>query len=216
MSKLLVSVIVATYNQDKFIGRCLRSLINQSLNNSKYEVIVINDGSNDKTKFALELFHDAIKIINNKKNIGLPASVNKGIKKAKGKYIIRVDSDDFVNENMLHFLSYFLETNNETDAVACDYLLLNDQEQVILRQNCEKKPIACGIMFRKRDLKKIGLYDESLLYHEETDLRIRFLKSFKITRLPLPLYRYRMHDNNMTKNKKEMSVYLKKVKSKHK
>ena len=80
MSKLLVSVIVATYNQDKFIGRCLRSLINQTLINSKYEVIVINDGSNDKTKFALELFHDAIKIINNKTNIGLPASINKGIK----------------------------------------------------------------------------------------------------------------------------------------
>jgi len=161
MSNILVSVIVATYNQERFIGRCIRSLMQQSLEKNKYEIIVINDGSTDKTNFALNLFHKAIIVINNKKNYGLPKSINKGIKKANGKYIVRVDSDDFVNKNFLHFLSYFLETNFNEDAVACDYLKVDDDEKVIARLNCENEPIACGILFKKKDLLKIGLYDEN-------------------------------------------------------
>ena len=52
-SKLKISVIVATYNQEKFIGRCLRSLLHQTLPHSDYEIVVINDGSSDKTGFAV-------------------------------------------------------------------------------------------------------------------------------------------------------------------
>ena len=57
-SKPKISVIVATYNQEKFIGRCLRSLLHQTLPHTDYEIVVINDGSSDKTGFALELFCD--------------------------------------------------------------------------------------------------------------------------------------------------------------
>ena len=59
--------IVPVYNQEKYIGRCLRSLLDQSLEKYNYEIIVINDGSKDKTKFALSLFKDDIKLISNKK-----------------------------------------------------------------------------------------------------------------------------------------------------
>ena len=69
-------------NQEKYIGRCLRSLMNQNTK-EKYEIIVINDGSTDKTKYGLKLFQDEIVLINNKKNYGLPYSLNVGIKKSK-------------------------------------------------------------------------------------------------------------------------------------
>ena len=52
----LVSVIVAAYNQEKFIGRCLRSLLDQTLPKDSYEIIVVNDGSTDRTSYALDLF----------------------------------------------------------------------------------------------------------------------------------------------------------------
>ena len=100
-SGLKVSVIVAVYNQERYIGRCLRSLLHQTLPHDAYEVIVVNDGSTDKTGYALDIFSDpadsVIRVITNKVNLGLPASINRGIKAARAPYIVRVDSDDFVN-----------------------------------------------------------------------------------------------------------------------
>ena len=63
-----ISVIVPVYNQEKYIGRCLRSLLDQSLTRTSYEIIVINDGSTDKTIYALELFKEEIRVLHNKKN----------------------------------------------------------------------------------------------------------------------------------------------------
>ena len=217
--KIKVTVIVAVYNQERFIGRCLRSLLHQTMSHHEYEVIVINDGSTDRTKYALELFCDpansVIRVINGKTNCGLPAAINQGLYAANSSLVVRVDSDDFVNINFLNFLTFYLETNKNADAVACDYLLLNDEERVIKRCNCLEEPIACGIMFRKEQLFEIGLYDESFKLYEERDLRARFEKKYHIHQLKLPLYRYRRHDNNMTNDKVEMDKYYNNLLAKH-
>jgi glycosyltransferase involved in cell wall biosynthesis len=214
-----VSVIVATYNQERFIGRCLRSLLHQTLPHSFYEIIVVDDGSTDKTAYALSLFTDRfdapIKIITNERNLGLPASINRGIRAARAEFVVRVDSDDFVNANFVNFLHFFLETNHYADAVACDYLLVDDSENVIERSNCLEKPIACGIMFRKEQLTEIGLYDEEFRCHEERELRIRFERKYHIHRLELPLYRYRRHDDNITNDTIQMDHHLEKLVRKH-
>ena len=211
-----ISVVITAYNEERFIGRCLRSIISQSLPSSDYEVIVINDASTDKTAYALELFGDSIRVFNNKKNIGLPASINKGIKVAKGEFLIRLDGDDYVNTNYLNFLHYFLEVNTECDAVACDYFLFDDNENWIKRCDSSKEPIGCGIMFRVEHLLELGLYDNTFLVHEDKDLRYRFLKKYKIFRIPLPLYRYRKHNSNITNNRAQMKSHLKRLKQKHK
>lgn len=214
-----VSVIVAVYNQERFIGRCLRSLLNQTISHDFYEIIVVNDGSTDKTSYALELFLDpgesVIKVINNEANLGLPASINKGINAARSSFIVRVDSDDFVNNNFINFLHFYLENNINSDAVACDYLVLDDDENVLERCDCIDKPIACGIMFRKEQLLSIGLYDEKFRYHEDREMRIRFEKKYKIHQLALPLYRYRRHENNITNNHIEMDKYNQELIIKH-
>lgn len=199
-----VSIIVAAYNQEKYIGRCLRSLLHQTFPQDSYEIIVVNDGSTDRTAFALELFHDAIHPITNERNLGLPASINKAILAARSPFIVRVDADDYVNTNFLNFLYFFLDQNPSVDAVACDYWLVNDSEEWLERVDCSKKPIACGIMFRKQHLINIGMYDEAFRCHEDRDLRIRFEKTYSIRRLELPLYRYRRHDDNLTNNSEAM------------
>jgi len=214
-SKPLVSVIIAAFNQEKFIGRCLRSLLSQSIPNDDFEIIVVNDGSTDRTPYALELFHEAIQTISNEKNIGLPASINIGIKAASSEFIVRVDSDDYVNHNFLNFLHYYLEENKNADAVACDYMLVDDMGEWIDRVNCMEYPIACGIMFRKQQLIEIGMYDENFRCHEDRDLRIRFEKKYKINRLQLPLYRYRRHSSNMTNDMKLMLKNKKLLDIKH-
>jgi len=101
------------------------------------------------------------------------------------------------------------------DAIACDYLLVDDEGDVVSRKNCLKEPIACGIIFRIEHLIEIGLYDEKFLLHEERDLRYRFTKKYKIHRLELPLYRYRIHDSNSTSDKKTLKYFAKRFKDKH-
>jgi len=214
-----VSVIIAVYNQERFIGRCLRSLLHQSMPHSEYEIIVIDDGSTDRTAYALELFCDpfesVVRVIRCEKNGGLPAAINKGMHEAKAPFVVRVDSDDFVNSNFLNFLNYYLESNEYADAVACDYLLLDDAENVLKRGFSKDAPIACGIMFRKQQLFEIGLYDEDFRYHEEREFRIRFEQRYTIHHLELPLYRYRRHENNITNHHDEMKKYRSHLIAKH-
>ena len=215
MKKPLVTIIVAAYNQEKFIGRCIRSLLAQNFPRDDFEIIVVDDGSNDKTEFALGLFSGDITIIKNKKNKGLPASLNLALKKTRSDFFIRVDSDDFVSRNFLLHIHAFISYNDYMDAVACDYNLVDDTEKVIERKDCSKDPIACGVMFRKNQIITIGGYDENFLIHEERDLRYRFLKHHSVYRLEMPLYRYRRHENNITNNKEAMDFHMNALKSKH-
>jgi glycosyltransferase involved in cell wall biosynthesis len=209
----IISIIIPTYNQEKYIARCIRSLLSQNLKKELFEIIVINDGSKDKTDEALKNFEKDLVIIKNKKNLGLPKSLNLGIKKAESNYIIRVDSDDYVNEDFLSIIIKFIKLNPEIDAFACDYYMVDDNENIIEKVNCLKKPIACGIIFKKHHLIDIGLYDEKFFINEEKDLRIRFKKKYSIERVALPLYRYRQHNKSLTSNKfKKKSYDLKLVK----
>jgi glycosyltransferase involved in cell wall biosynthesis len=210
-----VSVVVPVYNQERYVGRCLRSLLSQSYPRDAFEIIVIDDGSHDRTSYALELFQDDIILERNDTNLGLPASLNRGIRSASARYVVRVDSDDYVNAEFLNLLSLFLEHNRYMDAVACDYLLVNDCEEVLARKNCAEDPIGCGIMFRTEQLIDIGLYDESFLLYEERDLRFRFLQKYSIHRLELPLYRYRRHDANLTNNVEAQAEHNARLIKKH-
>ncbi len=210
-----ISVIVPTRNAERYIGRCLRSLLNQTIDFNKYEIILINDASTDKTKEAIKTFLGDIVYIENKKKKGLPASLNVGIKKSRGQYIVRVDSDDWVHPEYLNMLYCHLNLNNDLDAVACDYLEVDNNQNTLAQKNFENHPIGCGVMFKISDIIKLGLYDSKLLAREDEDLLIRFKKKYKITRVPVPLYRYRKHKNNMTNNKKFMKKFLKKLKQKH-
>jgi len=209
-----ISVIIPIYNSEKYIGRCLRSLKRQSLNKKNYEIIIINDCSKDNSMNEIKKYLDGnIKVIQNKKNLGLPASLNIGIKKAKGSLVVRVDSDDWVHEDFLNILSTFLAINNNLDAVACDYNLSDENEKIIKTENCIKKPIGCGIMFRIQQLLEMGLYDKKFKYAEEEAFRKVFLKKYNITRVPLSLYRYRQHPKNRSKNKQMVKLYRSKFKN---
>jgi len=211
-----ISVIIPVFNSQKYIGRCLRSLKNQSLNKKNYEIIVVNDFSKDNSlNEILKQKTNIIKVINNEKNLGLPASLNIGLKLAKGSFIVRVDSDDWVHVDFLNILSTFLYINKSLDAVACDYSLVDENENIIKEVNCDNKPVGCGIMFRMQHLLEINLYDEKFLYCEEEALRNEFEKKYKIHRIELPLYRYRRHPQNITNNKKKLKEYFKEFNKKH-
>ena len=212
----MVSVIITAYNYDRYIERCLRSVLDQSLPKSQYEIIVVNDGSTDKTKEVLDNYADVARVFHLEKNRGLSYARNFGIKKARGMFVVFVDADDYIQHDMLLIQKTFLTENNKLDAVSVDYYLVDERGTHIEHVNAEEKPIACGIMFRKDFLYDVGLYDESFRAREDEDLRIRFLKKYKIYNIILPLYRYRMHDSNLTKDKQKMDEHLNKLIKKHK
>jgi glycosyltransferase involved in cell wall biosynthesis len=210
-----VSVLVPVYNQERFIGRCLRSLLSQNYTREEFDIVVVDDGSTDRTPYALELFKDEITLVQNENNLGLPASLNRGIRATNAPFVVRVDSDDYVNADFLSLLYLFLSNNSYMDAVACDYLMIDDREEVLSRMNCLEEPIACGIMFRTDQLIDVGLYDESFLLHEDRDLRFRFLQKYNIHRLELPLYRYRRHETNISNNTEGMTHHMAQLIKKH-
>ena len=201
----MVSIIITTYNYAHFIERAIRSALEQSLDVSQYEVLVINDASTDRTADILENYTEEVRVFNLKENLGLSGARNYGIKKAKGQFVVFLDADDYLHRDLLKTQRLFLDENNRLDAVSCDYYLVDERGSHIEHVDAEKNPIACGIMFRKDFLYEIGLYDEAFRAREEEDLRKRWLSQFNIYNLIIPLYRYRMHDNNLTKNEEEMS-----------
>ena len=147
--------------------------------------------------------------------MALPASINRGIEAARGDYIVRVDGDDYVNAEFLNFLHSYLRFNEYVDAVACDHILVDDNEKILSRANCDLEPIGCGIMFKRQHLIDVGLYDVAFKRHEDKDLRLRFEKKYSIKRLELPLYRYRQHQSNITNDKVLMGKYMEALKVKH-
>ena len=211
----LISVIVAAHNEERYIGRCLRSLLAQTFPRAKFDIIVVDDGSTDRTSAVLKTFGDEVKVLRNDTNLGLPASLNRAISSTHSKFVVRVDADDFVNASFLEILHLFLTENPRMDAVACDYLLVDDREEVLSRCDATKEPIACGIMFRTEQLIDIGLYDESFLRHEDRDLRLRFLDRYTIHHVELPLYRYRRHEENITNDAAEMHHHEQRLREKH-
>jgi len=212
----IISVIMPAHNEERYVARAIRSVLNQSFGANRYETIVVDDASEDRTGFAVGLFGDGVRILQNLSRLGLPASLNRGIRAARGKYIVRVDADDYVTSDYLHILYRFLEDNTDYDAVACDYFLVDEHENIIARRNCLEDPIGCGIMFRTDQLIAIGLYDPVFRLLEDEDLRIRFLKNYNIVRVPLPMYRYRRHDGNMSSDANIDAAYRARLRTKHK
>jgi glycosyltransferase involved in cell wall biosynthesis len=211
----VVSIIVPAYNEERFVGRCIRSLLSLNYPDHEYEIIVINDCSTDNTKVVLDVFKNEIKLINNSKRLGLPASLNKGIRMGRGRYVIRVDADDYVHTDYIKILEMHLAYNEAIDAVCCDYQLVDRNEKIIAIKRWLEEPIGCGIMFRIEHLISIGLYDDKMRVHEDKELLLRFLQRYNIYSVPLPLYRYCRHEDNMTNCRDDMAHFLQLLTEKH-
>lgn len=212
----MVSIIITTYNYAQYVERAIRSALEQSIDSSQYEILVVNDCSTDRTKEILENYSDEVRIFNLEKNLGLSGARNFAIKKAKGQYVVFLDADDYIHKDLLRVQKLYLDENNSLDAVSCDYYLVDERGSHIKHVNAEEEPIACGILFRKDFLHNVGLYDEKFKAREEEDLRIRWKKTYNIYNLIIPLYRYRMHESNLTKNSNAMDTASSMLEEKHK
>lgn len=145
INNIKVSVIIPVYNTELYLERCLNSIINQSFKN--IELIIVNDNSTDNSPNIIKSFmqkYDNIKYIDNKENKGVSNCRNEAIKISEGEYILFVDSDDYLDENMIETM-YNEATTNDLDIAICGYYLDyedgNSQNKII---NLEENKIYDG------------------------------------------------------------------------
>lgn len=120
MEEIKVSVLVPAYNVEKYIGKCIESILNQSL--KEIEVIIINDGSKDKTLEIIKEYEKKDKriIVIDKENGGVGTARNEGLKISRGEYILFLDSDDWIEKDYLE-KTYNYGKENSLDMVVTDF-----------------------------------------------------------------------------------------------
>jgi len=196
-----VSVIVPVYNVEEYIERCLKSLVNQTL--EEIEIIVVNDGTKDNSQKIIDKYVKKYpKKVKGyiKENGGLSDARNYGIKKAKGEYIGFVDSDDFVDETMFEKL-YNKAKEKDYDIVVSDVInYYDDGSEKIIKSNKNyssnfiknyiiSSPMACCRLYSSKIFID-NKFKKSILY-EDLEFNPSLITDFKnITFLDEPLYYY--------------------------
>lgn len=185
-NNLILSVIVPVYNVESYLEECLNSIETQTLSQDKYEVIVIDDCSSDNSLTVAKQFKDRIKnfhIIELTENTpggaGIPSNI--GMKSAKGEFIIFVDSDDFIAEDMFESMTS-VALNEHADIVISDFQILNNLDGTITPSYDKKKfhhalsvrKKGCGVFDVRNSLLEISPIPWRKLYKR------KFLESFNI------------------------------------
>ena len=130
MSRKPITVLMPVYNGEKFLREAIESILNQSYED--FEFLIINDASTDRSKDIIGSYDDPrIRLINNEKNIGLTASLNKGLKLARGTYVARMDADDISLPQRLEKQLTHITEHENTGMVSSWYDIINHRGDVI-------------------------------------------------------------------------------------
>jgi glycosyltransferase involved in cell wall biosynthesis/radical SAM superfamily enzyme YgiQ (UPF0313 family) len=217
----LVSVIMPAYNADKFIEKAIRSILAQD--HRDFELIIINDGSTDRTEDKIRVFKDKRITYLFQENKGLASAHNLGIKNSKGAFLIKLDSDDMMTPDFISKHLQEFDKHPEADLIYCDDCLIDENDNTI---HFIKRPeysdrklfirdlFRCGYpvvpfrtCIRKSVFDKIGLFDEKLLVAEDYDMIRRFVQNgLKAHHLKGSFYLRRMTRDSLSANSTEQKA----------
>lgn len=212
MSSPLISVIMSVYNGEKYLSEAIESILVQTYKN--FEFIIINDGSKDKSLEVINYYleQDNRIVVISRENKGLIDSLNEGIKKAKGKYIVRMDADDISLPTRFEEQVKFMEGNPDIgisgsavirfgeNIKTVTWKLLKNNEAIkseLLFSSIFAHP---SVIMNKKMIFKYNLfYDNQFLHAEDFELWTRIAKVTQMANLAKPLLKYRVVDNSMTR-----------------
>ena len=205
-----ISIIVPSYNAEKSIDKCITSLINQT--KKELEFIIINDGSTDSTEEIIKKYKDKrIKYFKNK-NSGIGKTRNFGIEKAKGKYLMFVDSDDYLENDACFSLFNKIEKSNSDVVVSNFYKVYDNRKEsinILEFNNCtlEEKPDLINIVntapwnkiYRTSLIKDNNVFFPENIKYEDAPFVLECLdKASKISQIDEDTYNYVIHNNSET------------------
>lgn len=210
---IILSIIIPVYNVEKYIRTCLESVYKQGINDEYFEVIIINDGTKDRS---IDLIQDIISLHKNiivytQDNKGISTTRNKGIEIANGRYIFMLDSDDLLIDNSLSLL-LGKALSDEYDLIVADYTEMTDDsiaknkinynytinfeektgEQLLLEDLNPRKCYLWRILYRKDFLIKEKIsFIPGIIFEDIPFVHMCFLKARKCLRTNLLVYIYR-------------------------
>ncbi|WP_413161541.1 glycosyltransferase family 2 protein [Capilliphycus salinus ALCB114379] len=204
-----ISVIIPAYNCDRYVGQAVESILHQTY--SSYEIIVIDDGSQDKTYEVLQPYEAKIRYVY-QQNQGVSVARNHGLDLARGEFVAFLDADDLFLPDTLAALLGVFEANPNLGIVHSGWRRINQQGETLMdvrpwetvpKLNLETwlrwKPLGTmgTLMFRRDRLEQVGGFEPGLTHAEDVDLILRLaLKGCKAGWLRQSTVCYRQHDQN--------------------
>lgn len=209
----LVTIYVVSHNYGKYLAKSIKSILDQTYKN--WELFIVNDNSKDSTKKISNRYlkkNKKIKqIINFKKKTGLQHIANKILNICEGEYILRLDADDWLNENALLLLVNKALTNKKIGAVFGNFLFTNEDGKIIGYdseiniQNFEKNnliaPHGACTLFKTDELKKIGGYSEEINSQDGWEIWYKLKERNQIKSVNNIIFYYRQHANSISKKR---------------
>lgn len=199
------------YNAERYLEEAMDSILNQTF--SEFEFVIVNDGSKDKSDSIIRSYDDKrIKYFKHIDNLGLIATLNKGLLNCNGKYIARMDADDISQKTRLEKQYNFLKDNPDYDIVGCHLEILFESSG---KQSVRKYPISefevvsniirgrhsavhAASMYRKTVFEKLHGY-RNFKHAEDIDLWFRvFALGLNTISIDESLYSYRQHEEQVT------------------
>ena len=214
----LVSIIIPVYNGEDYINDSIKSALEQTYKN--IEIIVIDDGSTDKTKKICESFKNKIKYIF-KENGGVSTALNLGIKESKGEYISWLSHDDLYKPSKIELeIKELVKCPNKNTIVFSNFDLINGDGIIFSRTDhtafYDKEELTCGIMpvimgavngcttlINKECFNECGLFDEKLKTVQDYDMWLRLFSKYPSIFIDKHLVQYRIHENQGTNTYKD-------------
>jgi len=199
-----VSVILPVYNREKLVEQAVESILSQTFQD--FELLIIDDGSTDGTWEILSSWnnHPRVRLIRTDHG-GPTSALNQGLRRARGKFIARQDSDDISEPERLERQVAFLNTHLDVGVVGTWAVLIDEEgnengtydsfvseRQIRSQLFYGENPVLHGsVLFRRTCLEELGGYDKAWPYAQDYELWIRYSRKYRLANLPERLYRWR-------------------------
>lgn len=217
----LISIYIVSKNYGKFVSKAINSILKQTYKN--WELYLVNDNSADNTLKIFKKFKSKnkkiLQVLNYNKNTGLQKISNNILKICNGQYILRLDADDWMNENALSIMNTRMISVKNCKVVYSGYFYVDENNTVLGFENnfdsIKKKnnfpPHGACMLVNTRSLKEVGGYNTKTKAQDGWDIWFKLKRRVRFSGINLPLFYYRKHGSSLSDNYKKIITARSKI-----